>query len=48
MIATMNSKFPIIIGKFTFFNIFHMGAIYTNWNIMFAFASNGTGVATDA
>jgi len=48
MITAMYRKLPGGIGEDTFFNIFHMGAIYTNWNIMFAFASNGTGVATDA
>jgi hypothetical protein len=48
MIATMNRKFPCVIGEFTFFNVFHMGTIHTDWNIVFAFTGYSTGMAADA
>ncbi|CUV09209.1 hypothetical protein MGWOODY_Mmi705 [hydrothermal vent metagenome] len=48
MIATMNRKFPSVIGKFTFFNVFHMGTIHTDWDIVFAFTGHSTSMAADA
>ena len=48
MITAMDRKLPGGIGEYTFFNIFHMGTIYTNWNIMLTLTGNGTSVAADA
>ena len=48
MITAMDRKLPGGIGEYTFFNIFHMGTIYTNWNIMLTLTDNGTSVAADA
>ena len=47
MVTTMNRKFPGIVGEFTFFDIFHMGAVYADRNIKFAFARHGAGMAAD-
>jgi hypothetical protein len=48
MITTMNRKFPSVIGEFTFFNIFHMGTIHTDWNIVFTFTCHSAGMAANA
>tara|TARA_Y100001947_G_scaffold137225_1_gene126015 strand:- start:115 stop:360 length:246 start_codon:yes stop_codon:yes gene_type:complete len=47
MITAVDRKFSCIIREYPFFDIFHMGTIYTNWDIMFAFTCNGAGMAPD-
>ena len=45
MIATMNAKFSGYIWVGSFLNIFDMGPVYSNWDIVFGLTSNGTGMA---
>ena len=47
MITAMDRKLPRGFGKDAFFDIFHMGTIYTNWDIMFAFTCNSARMAPD-
>jgi hypothetical protein len=47
MVASMDGKFSGGIGEGSFFNIFHMGAVHTNGHIVFAFASDRAGMASD-
>jgi len=48
MIATMNAKFSGYIWVGSFLNIFDMGPVYSNWDIVFGLTSNGTGMASYA
>ena len=45
MIATMNTKFSGYIWIDSFLNIFDMGPVYSNWDIMFRLTSDGAGMA---
>ena len=48
MIATMNAKFSGYIWVGSFLNIFDMGPVYSNWDIVFWLTSDGTGMASYA
>ena len=48
MVTTMNRKFPRAFRKFTFLNVFHVGAIDANRHIVLTFASHGAGMASNA
>ena len=45
MIATMNAKFSGYIWIGSFLNIFDMGPVYSNWDIMFRLTSDGASMA---
>ena len=45
MIATMNAKFSGYIWIGSFLNIFDMGPVYSNWDIVFGLTSNGASMA---
>jgi hypothetical protein len=47
MVTSMDGKFAGGIWEFTFFNIFHMGTVYTDRNIKFAFTRHRTGMTPD-
>jgi len=47
MVASMDGKFSSGIWESPLFNIFHMGAIHTDGNIMLTFASHCAGMASD-
>jgi hypothetical protein len=48
MITAMNRKFPSVVGEHTFFDVFHMGAVNTNGDIVLTFTNNGASVAANA
>ena len=45
MIATMNAKFSGYVWIGSFLNIFDMGPVYSNWDIMFGLTSDGARMA---
>jgi hypothetical protein len=45
MIATMNAKFSGYVWIGSFLNIFDMGPVYSNWDIMFGLTSDGASMA---
>jgi hypothetical protein len=47
MITAMNRKFPSVVGEHTFFDVFHMGSVYTDRYIVLTFTDNGAGVAAN-
>jgi hypothetical protein len=48
VIAACDLKNPPRVGIFTFFHVFHPGAVYAQGNVIFGFAGNGAGMAADA
>jgi len=48
MVTSMDGKFAGGIWEFTFFNIFHMGTVYTDRNIKFTFTCHRAGMTTNA
>jgi hypothetical protein len=47
VIASVDRKFSCGIRECSFFNIFYMGPVHTNGHIVFAFASDRAGMASD-
>jgi hypothetical protein len=47
MVASHDRENSSGMREFTFFNLFNIGSVNSNWNIMFTFAGRSTGMATD-
>lgn len=47
MITASDEEIAACIGELPFFNILHPGAINPDWDIVFGFTRDGTGMAAD-
>jgi hypothetical protein len=47
MVTPVDRKFPSVVGKFPFFNIFHVGAVHAKGYIVLTFASHGAGMTAN-
>ncbi len=48
MVASPLGENPPGIWKFSFFNLFDIGSVNANRNVVFTFTSGGAGMTTDA
>jgi len=48
MIATHHRKVSLRIWKLALFDVLHPSAIHSDWNAVFGFAGDGTGVTPNA